>query len=1292
MGSIYRAQDVATGTPVAIKLLKSIDARPKRFDREVRLLAELEHPSIVRYVAHGFTLDGSPYLAMEWLEGEDLSQLLARKGRLPVDEALSYVRQAAEALAVAHGRGVIHRDIKPSNLFVVTGAETRLKVLDFGVARSILGEISTTAGALVGTPAYMAPEQARGDDAITPSADVYALGCVLYECLTGRPAFSGKHLMGLLARILVGDTPRLSALRSDLSPALDALVTSLLSRDPEQRPSDGEALLERLSVLSDHASGTSIAVPAGLPAGAAREKSLFCVLMIGSGGQRHACGWEDQSPDVAWQLRSIAVRHEARVELLRQGSALLVFEAQGAANDLAAKAASCALTLTPLFPETSMAIATGLGFNLSESPSGEVIDRATALLQENTCAANATLDGGVKVDAVTAGLIESRFELNRDASGRVSLRGFRDLGSARTLLGKPTPCLGRERELSTLESLFVECVSDSAARAVIITAAAGVGKSRLCQEFLARRRNSEPAYQLWRAWADPTRSGARFGLVKQAARAALGISESDSLLSAQEKLRARVAARVSSADQVRTTVFLGELVGVPFPDDESVQLQAARRDFRLMGDQIACAWVDWVVAECTHRPVLLVLDDVHWGDSSSLVLIDAALRWGSQAPFMVLALGRGETHERFPGLWKGRRLHQQQLPGLPSSACEALARSVLPESVTPAAVARIVERCAGNAFFLEELLRARAEGDAAELPGTVLAMLQARLARLPARARELLRAASVFGQSFWPAALERVVREEHGANRAEEVFELLVSRDWLTLSRTARFAGHTELSFRHALIREAAYALLHEDERRLAHRAAAEWLENAGERDAAVLAEHWECGGDVLRALECFKQAAQQSLACDDMSGSLAHADRAIALGATGIHLGELLLMQAEARNWRREHKAARALALEAIGVFEKCESRDQVDIERWAHAYQHAAWASEVEGCAVEVERHAASLMARVQGNVNTKTLVSLAYMAANLLYVGRVGVGAEILGFLANARGNAVDNGPAVEAVLDGVAGLYAQATSNIAESLRHFERAAAHAERAGHTRLLVEMHGSLAAIRESFGDYERAAESFEVAAHAQRRLSVEWTVVGANRALVELRLGRSDEAETILHAAVRAASEQGDRAGECYCRTCLARVLLERGRAADAEREASLASASSENFPTGEAYSAAVLAAALLAQERATEAVGPAQRGHAAVERGCVIDGEAFVRLVHAEVLLASGSMSAGRQALLAAAEKLQEKALKIEDAELRRKFLTRVPENARTLELARRWHGEQVIADACRYSSPKARTAS
>src|SRR5579859_2861743 len=134
MGTVYRARDRRTGSAVAVKVLRTEGTRDERFLREARLLAEVKHPRIVRYVSHGETPSGEPYLAMEWLEGEELASRLSRGG-LTVGESILVLRRAAEGLASAHSRGLVHRDIKPSNLFLPAGDLDRLKLLDFGVAR-----------------------------------------------------------------------------------------------------------------------------------------------------------------------------------------------------------------------------------------------------------------------------------------------------------------------------------------------------------------------------------------------------------------------------------------------------------------------------------------------------------------------------------------------------------------------------------------------------------------------------------------------------------------------------------------------------------------------------------------------------------------------------------------------------------------------------------------------------------------------------------------------------------------------------------------------------------------------------------------------------------------------------------------------------------------------------------------------------------------------------------------------------------------------------------------------------
>ena len=204
MGAIFQAIDQQTGRSVALKLPKSQGsaADAQRFVREAQILGELHHPHIVPYVAHGVDEANQPYLAMEWLEGENLAERI-RRGPLGLRDTVAVALGVAAALAEAHERGVIHRDLKPSNLFLPDGDPARVVVLDFGIARRMLhmGSVTHT-GVVIGTPQYMSPEQARGVREIGPPTDIFSLGCVLYECLVGAPAFYGEHVAAILVKIL----------------------------------------------------------------------------------------------------------------------------------------------------------------------------------------------------------------------------------------------------------------------------------------------------------------------------------------------------------------------------------------------------------------------------------------------------------------------------------------------------------------------------------------------------------------------------------------------------------------------------------------------------------------------------------------------------------------------------------------------------------------------------------------------------------------------------------------------------------------------------------------------------------------------------------------------------------------------------------------------------------------------------------------------------------------------------------------------------------------------------------
>ncbi|GAA0348546.1 serine/threonine protein kinase [Actinoallomurus spadix] len=240
MGEVWKATDRLLGRPVAVKLLKQqyLDDETfrGRFRAEARFAAALQHSGIAQVFDYG-EQDDLAYLVMELVAGETLSQILARDGRLSADATLDLVGQAARALHVAHSAGIIHRDIKPGNL-MVTGDGT-VKITDFGIARS--GDSSMTqTGMVMGTAQYVSPEQATGKK-VTPAADLYSLGVVAYECLTGGPPFVADTPVALALKHVREEPPPLP---SSVSPAVRGLVSAMLAKHPDDRPRSAAEIAE----------------------------------------------------------------------------------------------------------------------------------------------------------------------------------------------------------------------------------------------------------------------------------------------------------------------------------------------------------------------------------------------------------------------------------------------------------------------------------------------------------------------------------------------------------------------------------------------------------------------------------------------------------------------------------------------------------------------------------------------------------------------------------------------------------------------------------------------------------------------------------------------------------------------------------------------------------------------------------------------------------------------------------------------------------------------------------------
>ena len=339
--SVYRACDRTTSRTVALKILTASHPYDvARFFREAAVLSTLSHEHIVEYIAYG-SHDGVTYLAQEWVDGVTLNRRLRAPG-VTVVEAVEIASRVASALAVVHAHGVIHRDVTPANIILAGGDPARVKLADFGLARmaSAAGSLTRT-GEVLGTPSYMAPEQARGLLTIEPVVDVWALGCVLYKMLSGRVAFAGKNPTAIRARVLL-DHP--DPLEPPVPATLRELVAAMMSKSPADRPRDGAAMVDRLAALGP--------LPDTPPRTAGTNEPPTLVLsQAGSHPATTTCFVFYAPTDgssLEQLLEPLAARHQLTLHRFDDGHALFVASKPDRAGALDAARAAIELASRPI--------------------------------------------------------------------------------------------------------------------------------------------------------------------------------------------------------------------------------------------------------------------------------------------------------------------------------------------------------------------------------------------------------------------------------------------------------------------------------------------------------------------------------------------------------------------------------------------------------------------------------------------------------------------------------------------------------------------------------------------------------------------------------------------------------------------------------------------------------------------------------------------------------------------------------------------------------------------------------
>ncbi len=440
MARIYRATDLQGMAPVALKVLSVTSAADQeRFRREAAMLAQVRHSGVVAYVDHGTTPAGVAYLAMAWVQGRTLADVLRTRG-LSVAESVRLGRRLADALAAVHEQGIIHRDVTPKNILLPDDDVDRAVLIDFGIARAgrVLGP--TRAGTLIGTVGYMSPEQARGETELDGRTDLFALGCVLFETLSGENPFPGPHAAAVRAKILLSEPAPLRHLNPEVPEALALLVAELLAKASRLRPRHAREVVTRLTDLtglpttrrrggaaSTPSPGAGDPVTGAEPAGPVTQTDAFQLTIVVGNAEPEGEAEDDAEtppPEPSAELKARLVPAGGALQRLEDGWLVIRFVSAGDTGALGEGWIDWVLALHRELPAHPMALSCEAGQSDVHG-----IDRAIdSVVQESLRALFGQQERQIRVDEPTAQLLGDRYPVERRASGTYLLDWPREPG------------------------------------------------------------------------------------------------------------------------------------------------------------------------------------------------------------------------------------------------------------------------------------------------------------------------------------------------------------------------------------------------------------------------------------------------------------------------------------------------------------------------------------------------------------------------------------------------------------------------------------------------------------------------------------------------------------------------------------------------------------------------------------------------------------------------------------------------------------------------------------------------
>jgi len=778
--------------------------------------------------------------------------------------------------------------------------------------------------------------------------------------------------------------------------------------------------------------------------------------------------------------------------------------------------------------------------------------------------------------------------------------------------------------------------------------------------------------RIWSARAEALAKGSAFHLLRQLLHQAAQIATGDSLTVRQDKLVRTVAQSMTDADALRVAEFLGELCETPFASsDARIQLRSARSNAVLMGDQMRSAWEEFLAATSAQAPVILVLDDLHWGDLPTIRLMDAALRKIEGGRCMLLGIARPSVHQVFPALWQEHQCSVLALAGLDDDACRELSKGILGHEAKEEDLRRMIRLSGGNAFYLEELTRAFQASEGQQVPGTVLALAQARLRTLAPLPRQILRAGSIFSGSFALPGLRHLLASEEHALTIETALQTLVDNEFLTVSlgeADSNVPASKQFEFRNELMREAAYSTLTDTDRELGHRLAARWLHESGVRDALLLAKHFELGRENERATEWYALASAQALEGDDLAAAIALGERGISIGAKGRVVGLLHSSIARALLWTGENGSSSehsSMALESL----------RVGSQDWAKAAGDGVTALGRCGAFGDIVDLGAELVkASKEGGMSGAIASALARSSSRLFLAGRYKDAEELYRELPTDIENLETTDPMVEGHI-----LSAHANRCLCEGdpgryLALCKESAAAFDACGDRRSATITRVNVGFAYAELGDYHSAETILRAALAVAIEMGLD--AIGSlsrnNLGRVLLALDKLDEAWDLELVAIESFTMQGDDRMANGSRVYLSKIHQRKGALESARKEALEALQGTSTVETVRMQARAQLASVLLQMGKPNEALEEAKEAMRILETlGQVEEGESFVHLMLVECEIQCMHLDKAQDALKVAGASLYRRAEQIDDPNWRTSFLENVYDNVRIVQFLGEW---------------------